>query len=140
MGALWAGCSAHRWQSLASFLGPVAMLGALEGRVDGPAIDDYLASCCDAYAPYLARWSINPVSNSAEDSVVWPEAPDYGNYQEQLTFGVVPHEVGGEGISSEAAVPIALSEMLEEARPTMAGLSYKALEGLWMAQVWQRVR
>lgn len=140
LGVIWAGVHDSRWQKLANFLGPAALLGAIEGRIDGFGVDEHFPSFRKAYADFLESWDLPPESVRSSDDLIWPAVPDYTQYQEQLAFGVVPHEVGGAGITSEVAVLLALRHTSWEARALMAGLAYKALEGLWMLGAWRRVR
>lgn len=146
LAALWAGDEAQRWDRVLSLLGAAVMLAAAEGRLSTPGLANRLQSFQHAYASCLDQWHFG--EHWLEDrrpggqdvSMDWPPLPDYAAYREQLAFGVVPHEAGGQGILSEVAVLVALREMDDGARPMMAGLAYKALEGLWMIQAWQKVR
>lgn len=72
--------------------------------------------------------------------LAWPQVPEYGMYREQLAFGVVPHQINGDGIDSEVAVLLALHEVPDAERKMMAGLSFKALEGRWLIDAWQKAR
>lgn len=140
IGAVWAGAHGPRWHRLVDRLGPVSLLGAREGRVDYHLWEQYLSSFGRAYRPYLERWYMRPEVESGDDTIIWPAVPHYQDYREQLIFGVVPHEPGGEGVHGETAVLLALSEMADDARSMMAGLAYKALEGLWLTEAWRKVR
>lgn len=137
MGALWAQDDPDRWSRLVSFLGPVVVLGAKEGGWDSQALADRLPGFVRAYPEAFRDWGIEIPLHAEDRDENWPALPDYRSYQEQLRFGVVPHEPGGEGIQSENAVLLALAMMPDTHRALAAGLSYKALEGRWLLQAWQ---
>lgn len=141
LSALWAGNNEDRWNTVASLLGPVAALGALEGQLDSEGLKARWESFKGVYGSFLEEWYLEAFSGSDPQlAAPWSQVPDYAEYREQLEYGVVPHEVGGQGIVDETAVLLALYQMPDSTRPMMAGLAYKALEGLWMMNAWRRVR
>ncbi len=139
MAALWAQDHGDRWAMLAKQLGPLAILGAMQGQYASPALSLYDGSFRRAYGPWLKAWKFREETPHSGDnaSLPWAPVPDYAAYSQQLVYGVVPHEVRGQSVSSEVAVLLALGEVPDGERSMMAGLAYKALEGLWMSQAWQ---
>lgn len=68
----------------------------------------------------------------------WPAVPAFETYRDQLEAGVVPHDPDGRSPADRVAVLLALHGMRGAARLETAGLAYKALEGAWLAEAWDR--
>lgn len=139
MAAVWAGDDDQRWDKAGALIGPLTILGAMEGRWSKSAWANRLTSFRRAYGHYLDSWNVEASVGTDDREVSWHEVPQYAEYRQQLEFGVVPHEVGGTGIKSEIAVLLALYGTPDRDRPMMAGLVYKAMEGLWMSETWRGV-
>ncbi|NMP21290.1 hypothetical protein [Sulfobacillus harzensis] len=138
-GALWADDRSERWQALVSRLGAMAIISAWEASIRSEGVLRRLQSFRSAY-PALFD-TLGAASGAGQPlKVNWPALPDFSAYQQQLAYGVVPHEAGGHGVDNEIAVLLALHMVGDADRPLMAGLAYKALEGRWLWEAWQKTR
>ncbi len=140
--SVWAGTRGERWDAAARLLGPILILGAQEGRWSPSYFPEKISAFGRAYAAYLPQWGLPvPANLDANDGgeACWAPVPNYTPYQEQLNFGVVPHEVAGEGISGEVAVLLALYGTPDESRSRLAGMAYRAIEGFWLKQAFREV-
>lgn len=141
MASVWAGTAGERWAAAARLLGPILILGAKEGQWSPRHFPEIMGAFGRAYASYLSQWGL-PIPGDQEGNdweACWAPVPDYHQYQEQLNFGVVPHEVAGAGIRGEVAVLLALYETSDDSRSRLAGLAYRAIEGFWLQKAFREV-
>ncbi|MDA8194997.1 MAG: hypothetical protein M0Z53_13505 [Thermaerobacter sp.] len=129
LGAVWADDDAERMAWMVQRLG-----GALIPAVDAGQI----ALGCEAalrqeyHAVYAGR-----EHDAGTVRYVWPPWPlQADGYREQLLYGVVPHDAGGQSPQNPTAVLLALHDVPDEQRRQSAGLAYKAIEGCWLTRLW----
>lgn len=148
LGPLWAQDHRERMARVVEVLGAATVPALWAGQYESPWGGLLWSSYRKCYGIFseemamdvMAPWFKGPDDASGFDGQwPWPEMPaDVGEYRAQLEYGLVPHDPYGKSPKNPVAVLVAFHQTDAQRRESLAGLTYKALEGGWLIKQWER--